>query len=97
MRSFCRLFMAFGCMTVLAFPQSRSEEGPFCWAGVDRDGKDKFVACKPKHHRTINLYVDNQGTFDDVNIHTKDGYITVSRERFLKALGDWAAENHAKF
>ena len=96
MRSICRLVMVFGCITVLAFPESRSEKGPFCWAGLDGDGKDKFVPCKPEHRRIINLYLDNQGTFDEVKIHTKDGYITVSRERFLKALADWSAENRAK-
>ncbi len=96
MRSILRFFILISCMAVLAFPEPRSEKGPFCWAGLDGDGKDKFVPCKPEHWRIINVNLGDEGAFDAVKIHTQDGCITVSRERFLKALADWAAENRAK-
>jgi hypothetical protein len=62
---------------------------------MDRDGKDKFVPCKLERRRIILVNLRDQSTFDAVKIDTRDGSITVPRERFLKALAEWAAENRA--
>ena len=90
-----RLLALFALLTASAFPQSQSEQGPFCWAGTDRNGEDIFILCEPKHSRIIHVHLD-QDIFDAVKIHTKEGSITVSREKFLGALAAWRAENRAK-
>ena len=75
---------------------SEEAQGPFCWAGQDEHGSEKFIPC----HRTMppNLPIlDLDAAPEGVKVCGSGQCLTVSREQFLVALEGWRkAEKHAK-
>ena len=82
------------CLAAAVLGGAGSGDGPFCWGGVDEQGKDSFVPCK-KHRRLVSLNLD-LATFEGLRICTNDQCVTVSREQFLAAVEAWQGANRAK-
>jgi hypothetical protein len=82
-------------LACLAAPASASEVevGPFCWAGRDSNGQDKFIPCHPRQETTLVL---DPTSFGGLRIIFGSHKISVSREQLLKALEGWEAESRAK-
>jgi hypothetical protein len=80
------LLLLVACEPFLAFEQ---EQGPFCWAGHDESGKDKFVPChKPAVATNIPL-LNLDSSLSAVLICRIDQCVTVSRAQLSKAFEVW--------
>jgi hypothetical protein len=72
-------------------PSRFSGQGPFCWAGTDERGKDRYISCKQPRTRLPTIDVD-LSTFNGLIVTVDDRSVRVSREQFLTALAAWTAE-----
>jgi hypothetical protein len=90
----------FTLLALLAIATSKAgadtQKGPFCWAGKDADGHDKFISCHPDKKRKLSSVEIDTDAFGGLVVRTEQETVTVSREQFLAALDGWRTENRAK-
>jgi hypothetical protein len=76
---------------------SEESQGPFCWAGFDDSGKDKFIPCYQTKTNDLPILNLDTKAFKGLRVCGEDQCVTVSREQFLTALEEWRqAEKRAK-
>jgi len=74
---------------LLAATWSRSAstaDGPYCWAGVNDAGNDKFIPCKPTHEERW-LTLDMSG-LEGIKINSGNEVFSIPKDQVLLALSE---------
>jgi hypothetical protein len=92
--AFAGFALAFSLMRGISVSAANTESGPFCWAGIGEDGRDRYIPCH-HHAQEVILYLD-ESSFGSLRLVLGSRTVIASREQVLKALANWELENRAK-